>query len=229
MDSIFLTKDPTGQKFLEYLKPHPCYAGLDLASVSDLTAFVLAWPIKDVVYTFPWFFIPGEELPARCRQDSVPYDQWLKAGHIEVTQGNVTDWRYVCRRIKELSTVFKIHDIGFDRAGARDIVSDLTDEGIVCTDVSQAMMSLTAPAKRLQELILSTKLVHTGNPILRWNLDCASIYGDSNGNIKVLKPDIGKSSKRIDGIIALIIAMERLQKAPTQQKSIYSQRGLLKL
>jgi phage terminase large subunit-like protein len=221
-----LVKDPDGLRFLEQLRKVPCYAGLDLAAVSDLTVFVLAWPIKDKVYVYPWFFIPGDGLAERVRNDGVPYTTWSQEGHVELTEGSTTDWRYVVGRIKELAGYFKIKEVGFDNWGARDVVRELGDGGITCIDVSQSIGSLSAPTKRLQELILDKKLVHTGHPILRWNLDCTTIWSDSNGNIKVQKPELGKSTKRIDGVVATIMALSRIQKTETPFKSVYSTRGL---
>jgi phage terminase large subunit-like protein len=181
------------------------------------------------VCVYPWFFIPAEGIVERSRHDGVPYKQWSEQGLIELTQGNTTDWRYVCERIKQLAKVFKIRDLGFDPYGARDITSDLMDDGITCIDVSQSIVSMSAPSKRFEELVVSKKLIHTGHPILRWNLDCCTPYTDPNGNLKISKPNIGKSTRRIDGIIAAIIAISRLQKAPMQQRSVYSTRGLLRL
>jgi phage terminase large subunit-like protein len=110
---------------------------------------------------------------------------------------------------------------------ARDVVRTLEDNGVKMIEVSQNMMSLTASAKGFESLVLSGKLIHSGHPVLRWNLDCSTIYSDVNGNIKVQKPDLMKSTKRIDGVIASIIALSRIQKAPPVFKSIYSTRGAL--
>jgi phage terminase large subunit-like protein len=224
--TIITTQDSTGARFLDQLKDYDCYGGLDLAAVVDLTCFTLAWSINGVIYAHPWFFLPEDGLEARSIRDSVPYVSWSKQGHIELTPGSVTDWRYVVRRIKDLSTVFKIKEISFDQWGARDTVAELQDSGLVCVDTSQAISAQTAPAKRLQEAILSNKFVHAGNPCLRWNFDCTTIYSDVNGNIKVQKPDIGKSTKRIDGVVSLIMAISRLQNVPLKKKSIYATRGV---
>lgn len=211
------------------LGPYDAYGGLDLGATGDLTSFNLSWPVGSYVYTYPWFWIPADDLAERVRRDNVPYDAWSRAGYVELTPGLVTDWHYVTTRIKQLKKLFRIKEIGFDRAGARDTVSDLNDAGIETVDVNQGMMAMTAPAKYLEELVLSRHLVHTGHPILRWNLDCTTVQQDANGNIKPVKPNRLKGSKRIDGIVALIMAIARIQARPIKKPSVYNRRGLLGL
>jgi phage terminase large subunit-like protein len=221
------TQEGLGRLFLERLRSYPCYGGLDLAAVSDLTALVLAWPIADRVYLYPWFWIPEEDIVGRSKRDNVRYDLWARDGYIELTSGNVTDWRFCTARIKQLAHIFKIREIGFDRAGARDTVSDLMDARIEVVDVGQGFLSMSAPAKRLEELTLSHKLVHTGHPVLRWNVDCATVDQDPAGNIKPVKPNRQKGSKRIDGVVAAVIALHRVQAAIPKKKSVYSTRGVV--
>jgi phage terminase large subunit-like protein len=194
--------------YLSALKRRPCYGGLDLAAVNDLTAFVLAWPVRQFVFLYPWYWLPQDNLAERSRHDNVPYVQWAREGCLELTPGNVTDWRYVTARIKQLAETFDIRQIGFDRYGARDTVADLMEAGMDVADIGQGYVSMNAPARRLQELVLSRRLVHTGHPILRWNVDCTAVVQDPAGNIKPVKPDRMKGSKRIDGVVAAIMAID---------------------
>jgi len=224
-----ITGDRGALAFLDYLKPFPCYGGLDLAAVSDLTALVLAWPLGDRVAVYAWYWIPGDDLAERSKRDDVTYGAWSKAGHVELTPGSVTDWRYVTSRIKQLARVFKIREIGFDRCGARDTVADLMESRIEVVDVGQSFISMNAPCKALEGVVLSKRLIHTGHPVLRWNLDCTTVDQDAAGNIKPVKPNRQKGSKRIDGIVALVMALSRLQAAVPKKKSVYSTRGVLSL
>lgn len=207
------TKDRTGQHFLSRLRRRPCYGGLDLAAVNDLTAFVLAWPVRNILYLYPWFWLPVDDLADRCKRDNVRYDLWAKQGCLELTPGNVTDWRFVTARIKQLAQIFDVREIGFDRYGARDVVSDLQDEGLNVVDIGQGYVSMNAPSRRLHELVLSKRLVHTGHPVLRWNVDCCSVQQDPAGNIKPVKPDRQRGSKRIDGVVAAIMAVDCAMRA----------------
>lgn len=198
--------------FLARVKRRPCYGGLDLAAVSDLTSFVLAWPVRNFVYIYPWFWVPEDGLAERSARDNVRYDVWALRGLLELTPGSVTDWRYVTARIKQIAKVFDIRQIGFDRYGARDTVADLMEEGLRVSDIGQGYIGMSAPAKRLQELVLSRRLVHTKHPILRWNVDCTTVSQDPAGNIKPIKPNRLKSSKRIDGVVASIMALDCLMR-----------------
>lgn len=203
-----------------WIKKAPCYGGLDLAAVHDLTAFVLTWPRRNLVYLYPWFFIPAEGLAERTRKDNVPYADWVERGYIETTPGDVTDWRFVTERIKQLARIFDIREIGFDRYGARDTVSDLADAGIEVVDVAQGPLTFNAPMRRLHELVLSRRLIHSGHPVMRWNVDCCAVKPDANENIKPVKPDRQKGSKRIDGVVALIMSLDCLMKAEDSKPGI---------
>lgn len=182
------------------LRRTPAYGGLDLASVRDLTAFALVWSIGGEVFVRPWFWIPEDGLRERSLRDNVRYDLWVKEGLIETTPGNATDWRHVTERIRQICEEYQVGSIGFDRYGAHNVVSDLMEQGITVDQVGQGYLSASAPCKRLEQLVLQRQLVHDGNPVLRWNLDCCTLDTDPAGNIKPVKPNGAQSNKRIDGI-----------------------------
>src|SRR4051812_12776586 len=131
-DTICITKDRDGWTFLDQLKEYPCYAGLDLSRTTDLTAFVLAWHIGEKVYCYPWFFLPSDDLNERSKHDGVPYTEWLEQGYLEVCQGSVVDTRYVTSRIRDLASVFKIKEVGFDSWGSPDVVRELSEHNMPC-------------------------------------------------------------------------------------------------
>jgi phage terminase large subunit-like protein len=198
------------------------FGGLDLAATRDLTAFALVWPIEDLIYCHSWFWIPSEGLQERVRQDNVRYDLWAKDGHIELTPGPVTDWRYVTERIKQIADKYSIAEIAFDRYGARDTVGDLMDAGLTPVEFAQGPLSFNAPCRRLEELVLSRRIVHNGNPVLRWNIDCCTVKADANANIRPVKPDHLKSSKRIDGVVALVMALGRAMQQQDATPAVWS-------
>lgn len=192
------------------LSKHTCYGGLDLAATRDLTSFALVWePIGGLVYGHAWFWIPEDGLKERCRRDNVPYDLWANEGLIELTPGPVTDWRFVTARVLQIAQKFDIAEVGFDRYGARDTVGELSDAGLKVVDVPQGAITFNAPIRRMEDLVLSRKFRHNGHKVLRWNLDCVTVKPDANANLRPVKPDRLASSKRIDGVVALLMALWR--------------------
>lgn len=142
------------------------------------------------------------------RRDNVPYSDWAKKGYIETTPGAVTDWRFVTERIKQIAKEFDIRQIGFDAYGARDTVADLMDEGIDVVSIRQGPLSFNAPMRRLANSVKARTLVHSGHPVLRWCVDCCSVTQDANENLRPVKPDRQRGSKRIDLVVAAIMAID---------------------
>jgi phage terminase large subunit-like protein len=197
-----------GRLFLGRLRPYPCYGGLDLAAVNDLTSFVLCWPIESRLYMHPWFWIPEEGIAQRAKKDNVPYAEWARNGYVETTPGAETDWRFVTERIKQLAGLFDIRQIGYDRYGARDTKADLEDFGLDMAELAQGPLSRNAPMRRIASAVRSQTLVHSGHPVLRWNIDCATVTQDANENLNIVKPNRQAGSKRIDGVVAAIMAVD---------------------
>jgi phage terminase large subunit-like protein len=116
-----------------------------------------------------------------------------------------------------------IHEITFDRRGARKLSVDLTDGGFKMIQFGQGYSSMSPPTKELLNLVLSKKIRHGGNPVLRWMADSMEVKQNSAGNIKPSKPDRGKSGKRNDGIVALIMAVDRVTR--NESHSAWSESG----
>lgn len=184
----------------------PCWGGLDLASVSDLTAFVLWWKVGEEFAVRPWFFIPEDNIADRSRRDSVNYSDWVASGLIETTPGNVTDWLFVTDRICQIAKDYNLREIAFDRYGARDVATRLQAEGMTLIPWGQSYLDMSPACKRVEQLALEERLRHGGHQVLRWNVDCCSVATDAAGNIKPVKPPRLKSSKRIDGVVAMAMA-----------------------
>lgn len=191
---------------LQELRRYPCYGGLDLAAVHDLTAFALCWPVGEKVYYKVWFYLPTEGLEARSKRDGVPYGIWAAEDHIRLTPGNTTDWQFVTAHIKELASVYQIKGIAYDPWQARDTARDLQDAGLEVIDFGQGYKSMSPACARVEKLVYDRAAQHEGSPILRWNFDCVKVKPDPAGNIKPVKPERLKNSKRIDGVVALIMA-----------------------
>jgi phage terminase large subunit-like protein len=210
----------------EALKGRPCYAGLDLASTTDITALVLVFDMEDHYAVLPYFWIPQGNASRRLQQDRIPYPEWIERGLIESTPGTVTDYEYIRKRINELGQVYNIREIAVDRWNATQLVVQLGQDGFNVAFFGQGMRSMAAPTKELEALVLAEKLQHGENAVLRWMAANTTVERDAADN---RKPSKSKSSEKIDGIVATIMALARLQADETGGKSVYHERGLMSL
>ena len=212
----------------EELKGRVCYGGLDLSSTTDITAFVLVFPPTeddDKYIILPYFWIPEDNLDARVRRDHVPYDVWQRQGYIQTTEGNVVHYGFIESFIERLGTEYNIREIAFDRWGAIQMVQNLEGMGFTVVAFGQGFKDMSPPSKELMKLVLEERVAHGGNPVLRWMMDNISVRTDPAGNIK---PDKERSTERIDGAVATIMALDRAIRCGSEpQGSIYDERDLL--
>lgn len=205
-----------------------CYAGLDLASTTDIAALVLAFlPEREgePLYLLPFFWIPEDNAIERERRDRAPYLTWARQGHIEMTPGNVIDYAYIRRRLNELAETYQIAEVAYDPWNATQLSIQLQEDGIAMVEMRQGFASLSGPSKELLRLVLSGGVAHGGNPVLRWMADNVTAKTDPAGNVK---PDKGKSTNKIDGIVAAVMAIGRAS-VGTNNSSVYEERGVLAL
>ena len=211
----------------ERLKGRICYGGLDLSSTTDITAFVLVFPPEDEdgkYEVLPFFWLPEETLELRVRRDHVPYDTWKAKGLIMTTEGNVVHYGFIEKFIEELGTQYNIKEIAYDRWGAVQMVQNLEGMGFTIVPFGQGYKDMSPPSKELMKLVLEKKIAHGGNEVLEWMIDNIYIKTDPAGNIK---PDKEKSTEKIDGAIALIMALDRAIRHGGQQESVYNERGII--
>ena len=175
----------------------------------------------------PWFWIPEDNLELRVARDHVPYDVWEKQGFLNTTEGNVVHYGYIETFIENLGTRFNIREIAFDRWGAVQMVQNLEGMGFTVVPFGQGFKDMSPPTKELMKLALEAKLAHGGHPVLRWMMDNIYIRQDPAGNIKA---DKAKSTEKIDGAIATIMALDRAIRCGNDtSESVYDSRGLLLL
>lgn len=209
------------------LEGRVCYGGLDLSSTTDITAFVLVFPPldeSDKYAVLPYFWIPEDNVDLRVRRDHVPYDVWQRQSKLETTEGNVVHYGFIEKFIERLGEKFNIREIAFDRWGAVQMVQNLEGMGFTVVPFGQGFASMSPPTKELMKLVLEQKIAHGGHPVLRWNMDNIFIRTDPAGNIKA---DKAKSTEKIDGAIALIMALDRaIRCGNVNGESVYESRGL---
>lgn len=232
------------------LEGRVCYGGLDLSSTTDITTFVLVFPPSlggaasvprlgdgfatsccppldedDKYIILPYFWIPEDNLTLRVNRDHVPYDVWERQGYLQTTEGNVVHYGFIEQFIERLGERFNIREIAFDRWGAVQMVQNLEGMGFTVVPFGQGFKDMSPPTKELMKLVLEQKIAHGGHPVLRWNMDNIYIRTDPAGNIKA---DKEKSTEKIDGAVATIMALDRAIRCGNDHgASVYDERGIL--
>jgi phage terminase large subunit-like protein len=210
------------------LEGRVCYGGLDLSSSTDVTAFVLVFPPEDdddKYSVLPFFWIPEENMDLRVKRDHVQYDLWERQGHLFTTEGDVVHYGFIEKFIESLGERYNIREIAFDRWGAVQMVQNLEGMGFTVVPFGQGFKDMSPPTKELMKLTLEQRIAHGGQPVLRWMMDNIFIKTDPAGNVK---PDKEKSTERIDGVVATIMALDRaIRCGNDNSESIYNERGLI--
>ena len=216
MDSRFINKGDwdacAGQIDPEALRGRPCYGGLDLSSTTDLTALVLYFPESGGA-VLPFFWVPRERLDEREQTDKVPYRTWNKAGLLEAPGGRAIDRSAIIHRLAELASTYDIRGIAYDRWRLEDLKKLLGDEGIdiPLTAWGQGYADMSPAVDALETAILNRTIKHPTHPILTWNISNAVVEMDAAGSRKIAKH---KSTERVDGLVALVMAIGLHAKAP---------------
>ena len=206
----------------EHLTGLQCYGGIDLASNTDLAAFGLFFP--ELCAVLVWYWVPEENAHERERRDKVTYETWGNQGYITLTEGNVIDYDVILRDVIVLGTIYNIQEIAIDRWGSTHMQTKLMGEGFEVVPFGQGFASLSAPSKEFEKIIISKELKHDGNPVLRWNVGNVAIERDSADNIK---PSKKKSTEKIDGTLAIIMAVGRAIAPREDTGSVYDKRGVI--
>jgi len=212
---------------IENLRGRDCYAGLDLSSTSDITALVLMFPPRhegENYQVLPFFWLPEDTLALRSSRDHVLYDVWEKQGFLLTTEGNVVHYGFIERFIDELSTIYHIREIAYDRWNATQMVQNLEGMGLIMVPFGQGYKDMSPPSKEYYKLMMEGKIQHGGHPVLKWMAQNVVMRQDPAGNIK---PDKEKSVEKIDGIVATIMALDRCIRHQKNDGSIYDERGIL--
>lgn len=218
---------------VDRLRGRTCFAGLDLSSEYDLSAYVLVFPEDDKTYTvIPYFWIPEENMKRRIEKDRVPYDVWVKQGFIEATPGDIIDYKFILHTISESGKMFDVREVAFDRWGASKLIQDLNEMGFQDESVKharrhliqfgQGYASMNSPTKELLKLVLEERIHHGNNPVLNWMADNLVVRLSPEGNVK---PDKEKSIEKIDGIVSLIMGLDRAVTGKPKQ-SKYESEGI---
>lgn len=209
----------------------PVFGGLDLSSVSDLTAFVAIGRMAGVWQVHPTFWLPAAGLAEKARKDRVPYDVWADEGYLRAAPGRSIDYDYVARFLWEFCQSHNVRKIAFDRWNFRHLRPRLIAAGFpegvadeLFEEFGQGTQSMSPALRALEGEILNGRLAHGNHPVMTMCAANAVVEGPEHAR-KLVKE---KSSGRIDGMVALTMAVGV---APLDEAdagpSVYRERGLL--
>lgn len=205
----------------EEVEGRDVYAGLDLSSVSDLTALVLVSDDGDV---HPTFWLPGEGLAEKARADRVPYDVWAKQGFLQTTPGRAIEYEFVAEYLRGVFDRCNVRALAFDRWGMRHLRPWLERAGFTeeelerFKDFGQGFVSMSPAIRSLEERLLTGKLKHGNHPVLSMCAANAVVVKDPAENRKFTK---SKASGRIDGMQALAMAVGVMPEAAKAEASFW--------
>ena len=168
-------------------------------------------------------FIPEENAHKRSERDKVNYSKWAREGLVELTPGDVCDYNYIKQKIRDLSELYDIRMIAYDRWNASQIVIDLTEEGCPMIPVGQGYKTMSPATKQFETLALSGKLRHGGQPVLRWMMSNVVLTFDPAGNVK---PNKAKSNEKIDGVVSCIMALSEAMQNKNGGNSAYDDKEI---
>lgn len=207
-----------------------CFGGLDLSKNRDLTALALFFPgktEKDKHHVIFKFWCPEDNAIERTRLDGIPYTQWARDGWMALTPGDIIDTDYIKAEILAAKLKYKFHSCAYDRWRATELVLDINDEIGECDTESKAFMEgftqtaghFSGPLTQMEKMVLKRQLNHGRNPIIEWMNRNVIIYTDTNGNIKI---DKAKSKEKVDGMVALSMAIGQWMTYKHQYQEAYS-------
>lgn len=205
------------------------YAGLDLSARQDLTALVLVARDPDGIWHVrPHFWVPQSGLAERARRDRAPYDLWAQQGYVETTPGASVDYGFVAERLGELMADYNLQAVAYDRWRMDVMKKELETRGISAplVEFGQGFKDMSPALEVLEAELVSGRMLHGNHPVLTWCAANAVATRDPANNRKL---DKTKATGRIDGMVALAMAMGAAATQEVVGPSIYETRGMVTL
>lgn len=182
-----------------------CWIGMDLAEKRDFAALVLVFQRGDVVYVFPRLYLNEMAIE---ESGNAHLQGWARAGHVVVTDGNATDFDVIAADLRSYCTRFDVREIPFDPALSRYFATKLVEEGLPLVEIRQAPMFFTQPLTHVENLVLEHKLRFDANPVFTWMMSNVEVATSKFNGLK--QPSKGRAENKIDGPIAMLMAIGRL-------------------
>ena len=197
-----------------------CWIGLDLASKTDIAALVALFvhpSIDGAFAAFGRYFLPEETVLSATNSQ---YAGWMRSGRMTVTPGNVIDFGWIEAELIDMASKFSIEAVAYDPFQATQLSTRMLSEGLPMLEVRPTVLNFSEPMKTLEALVLQRKLLHDGDPVLTWMISNVVAHTDAKDNIYPRKE---RPENKIDGVVALIMALARSMVRAPQEASIYDQ------
>lgn len=198
----------------ESLRGRRCIAGADLAYSDDTCALILLFPPTEDGEPYKWlewYWVPREMVATREHEHRVPYATWIEDGYLEATPGNVTDYGHIRHKVAELSEVYEIERIPMDRSGAVQLSTELVEDGFQAELFPQGPSKFSPAMREMERLVKGRGIAHRGHPVTVWQLGNVAVYESRTGDTK---PDKRSSRGKIDGPVALLMALAIATETP---------------
>lgn len=205
---------------LEELVGRPCYAALDLAAKVDIAAKVLLFPPDgddDLWHVHPVFWLPEDMVEQGASTNASHYAAWAKQGFIELTPGPVIDFDIIEEAIEVLPGMYEVLEVPYDPWNATQLATSLLKKRVPMVEVPQTVKNFSEPMKKLEALVFEKKLAHPHNPVLDWMMSNVVAKLDKKDNIF---PNKESPDKKIDGVVATIMAINRAMVGGNARKVI---------
>lgn len=227
---VWLKVDDWNSCFADFswadMKGQTCTGGIDLARVNDLSAVAYAFPktASRKQRVLVDFYMPKIGIKEKSERDGVDYLLWEKQGLIKLTPGKTTDFGFIRADVNKRAGQCVITEFGYDRHFAGELVQNLTSDGFKMSEVGMGFFSMGTPTAEVEKMTVEQTHEHNGNHILNWNAANTVVSKDPAG---LMKPDKLLSNKRIDGMVAYIMAEAKLlQPGDKAEKNPYEERGM---
>lgn len=203
---------------LEELRGCICGAGMDLGSTDDMTGVVYFFPKQPRLLkacVLPFFYTPEESVPLRTQGDRIPYELWKNLGFLTVTPGQVRNDDFIRKDINDCARRFNVRELRFDPHRTLLLINQLQGDGFSVEPNSQSkkleghqqgFISMHDPTTRVLTMVKNAEFDHGNNPVLTWMADNLVVVSDAAGNQKPVKPNNPSSPKKIDGMVAFMLA-----------------------
>lgn len=221
------------ERTLTELKGESCFVGMDLSSKIDITAIVQIFKPEDVRGKWriiPHFWVPADTATEKEKRDRVPYSAWARVGFVTMTDGNEIDSQALRAAVNRINDDYPITEVGYDDWNATELSRQLREEdgfGERMVPVRQGTRTLSDPMKEFEAMVMSGRIEHGGNPVMKWMIGNLCVKRDENGNVQ---PNKKKSTDKIDGPVACFSGMAlALMSDGESSESVYESRGIIRV